>query len=100
MTGILEDVSGGADAAAGLERHPSRSVAALQLDALGGDRGLLRVFLDAHGDDRAFGNDRPRRALAFTLLHEFGMMGWALRHHPDLREAGSLEALPGEPGGP
>jgi hygromycin-B 7''-O-kinase len=66
---------------------------ALHLGLFHGDRRLLRIFLQAYGSDLLTRPDFPHRAMYFTLLHEFDVLGSIFEHRPALREAPTLADL-------
>jgi len=85
MTGIIDF----GDARVG---DPLYELVALHLDALDCDKRLLQSFWDGYGSDIAR-NDWVRRAMNYALLFPFDSLGAALRAHPALREARSLDDL-------
>jgi hygromycin-B 7''-O-kinase len=68
-------------------------LAALHLGLFHGDRRLLRIFLLAYGADLLTRPDFSRRAMQFTLLHEFDVLGSIFERLPGLREAPTLVDL-------
>jgi hygromycin-B 7''-O-kinase len=78
------------DARAG---SPDYEWVALHLDLFDGDRALLGAFLNAYGLPRAQRAGFARRALVYTLLFPFNVIGWHLHERPELREVGTLEEL-------
>jgi aminoglycoside phosphotransferase (APT) family kinase protein len=82
-TGALIDFG---DARAG---SPWYELPALHLDLFNSDKRLLRAFFEAYGWEGWREASFPRRAMAYTLLHEFNV----LVLYPQARDAASLEAL-------
>ena len=66
---------------------------ALHLGLFRCDKHLLGPFLQAYGFDPARQPDFARRAMSFTLLHEFNVLGEILDSRPDLAAAPTLEDL-------
>jgi hygromycin-B 7''-O-kinase len=72
------------------EGDPHYDVVAIHLKTFGGDKALLRRFLDAYGWGD-LGRRWPRRMMALTLAHDYDMIApLAERIPPD---AGSLDEL-------
>ena len=66
---------------------------ALHIESFGGDKELLRVFLDHYGLDVARRSDFARRAMSMTLLHEFNVLETVCSFMPEVREMTSLDQL-------
>jgi hygromycin-B 7''-O-kinase len=66
---------------------------ALHLGLFRGEKRLLRLFLDAYGCNAAAEPGFAARAMAFTLLHEFDVLGEGFARRPALREASTLAEL-------
>ena len=77
-------------------------VLALHMGLFHGDKTLLRAFLESYGD--IFQEDFVRKAMSFTLLFEFDVLGQIFQDAPQLREVQTLAELAtfiwdiGEPG--
>lgn len=66
---------------------------ALHLGLFRCDKRLLRRFLRAYGSEVARQPDFARRAMSFTLLHEFNVLEFVFECFPALSQVDSLEAL-------
>jgi aminoglycoside phosphotransferase (APT) family kinase protein len=66
---------------------------ALHLGLFRCDKRLLRHFLESYGFDAKLREDFPRRAMSFTLLHEFSLLESFFRHSPQAASAQSLEEV-------
>lgn len=65
---------------------------ALHIECLGGDKDLLRVFLDRHGADVARRPDFSA-AMRMTLLHEFNVLETVCAFMPEVRQMRTLDQL-------
>lgn len=66
---------------------------ALHIECFGGDKDLLRVFLDRYGFDFARPSEFARRAMSMTLLHEFNVLETVFSFMPEAREVTTLDQL-------
>ncbi len=66
---------------------------ALHLGLFRSDKRLLRHFLESYGFDAALREDFTRRAMSFTLLHEFSLLESFFRHSPQAASAQSLDEV-------
>lgn len=57
------------------------------------DTRLLAHFLRAYGVDDGMRRDFVRRAMSYTLLHEFDVLHGLFEHLPELRDAPTLDVL-------
>lgn len=78
------------DAQAG---DPLYEIGALHVGMFGGDPALLAAFLRGYGPDEGFRRDFERRALAYTMLHEFDVFADLFERRPALAEQPTLEGL-------
>jgi aminoglycoside phosphotransferase (APT) family kinase protein len=66
---------------------------ALHLGLFGCDKRLLQHFLESYGFDAALREDFARRAMSFTLLHEFSLLESFFRYSPQAASAQSLDEV-------
>lgn len=66
---------------------------ALHIECFGGDKDLLRVFLDRYGCDSMRQPDFARRAMSMTLLHEFNVLETVFSCMPEARDVTTLDQL-------
>ncbi|HEX8680825.1 MAG TPA: aminoglycoside phosphotransferase family protein [Ardenticatenaceae bacterium] len=66
---------------------------ALHLGLFRFDKHLLGHFLQSYGFDVALREDFARRAMSFTLLHEFSLLESFFRHSPHAASAQSLDEV-------
>jgi hygromycin-B 7''-O-kinase len=72
---------------------PLYELIALHLDLFRCDKRQLSAFLESYGMDVGALDAFVRRAMSYTLLHEFDPLGTLLRVAPAAREVGGLEEL-------
>jgi hygromycin-B 7''-O-kinase len=72
---------------------PIYELVALHLGLFRCDKRLLSLFLHSYGSENVRHPDFPRRAMSFTLLHEFNVVGELFESRPDLAAVSSLEEL-------
>jgi len=72
------------------DRH--YDLVAIHVKTFGGDKRLLRTFLDAYGRDD-LGRGWPRRMMALTLAHDYDMVQPVMERSPLARQAASLDDL-------
>ncbi len=66
---------------------------ALHIECFGGDKDLLRIFLDQYGINHARLRDIAHRAMSMTLLHEYNVLETAFILLPDAGEMTILDEL-------
>lgn len=66
---------------------------ALHIECLGGDKDLLRVFLNRYGADVARRPDFSAAAMRMTLLHEFNVLETVCAFMPEVRQMHTLDQL-------
>jgi hygromycin-B 7''-O-kinase len=66
---------------------------ALYFDLFHGQKELLRAFFETYAYNGPCGSAFTRRALSFSFLHQFNVLGEALGHYPEALACPSLEEL-------
>lgn len=67
---------------------PLYELVALHLGLFGGDKRLLRAFLASYGHTELLGDRFVERAMGYTLLHEFDVLGPIVQDQPALAAIG------------
>lgn len=86
MTGIIDF----GDAMVG---DPLYELVALHIGLHRCDKQLLRAFLDGYGFDQELDRQFVRRAMTYTLLHEFAVLNHVFDEHPAARAIDNLDEL-------
>jgi hygromycin-B 7''-O-kinase len=85
-TGIIDF----GDAKIGDRRY---DLVALHIESFGGDKDMLRAYLECYGFDVGRRPDFARQAMHMTLLHEFNVLETVFEFMPEARRLPSLDQL-------
>ena len=72
---------------------PTYELVALHLDGLRCDKRLLHEFLSSYGEEDAAREEFPRRAMSYTLLHQFNVLVCLQERSPAFTRLERLEDL-------